>query len=108
MAKPRPDSRPPLLRISDREICPKTTATIAAGGNRPMKPQTLLKIALPLVSGNRTKSAAGLTGGAAADALLPQDAQKVSSSAKVLPQPGQNELIQIPFPRGRQGRSMAH
>src|SRR5207253_8611313 len=40
-----------LLRISDRDICPRTMAAIAAGNiNKPKIPLTRLAIALPLVS----------------------------------------------------------
>jgi hypothetical protein len=61
-------------------------------------PQTRLKIAFPLVSGGRPNATEGSTGGTgAADAPLPQTAQKVSASDKLFPQAGQNELNEILF-----------
>src|ERR1051326_1317228 len=69
------------------------TATAAAGGKMPKRLQTRLKMALPLVSGGSPKATAGSTGAAVvADTLRPHAAQKVSFSAKLLPQPAQNEL----------------
>jgi hypothetical protein len=50
-ASPDPVNRPALLRISDRDMCPRTIAAIAAGNiNNPQTPLTKLAIALPLVS----------------------------------------------------------
>jgi len=50
-ASPDPFKRPALLRISDRDMCPRTMAAIAAGNIiKPKSPLSRLAIALPLVS----------------------------------------------------------
>src|SRR5260221_8301567 len=93
MANPLPVRRPGFFLISERDKCPKMTATAAAGGKMPKRLQTRLKMALPLVSGGNPKATAGSTGAeVVAEMLLPHAAQKVSPSDRLFPQPGQNEL----------------
>src|SRR5450631_3301368 len=100
MASPRPVRRLGFFLISDRDTCPKMTATTAAGGKMPKRLQTRLKIALPLVSGGRPNATAGSSGAVVvADTLFPQTAQKVSPSDRLFPQPGHTELKRSSFPR---------
>src|SRR5438270_6233062 len=50
IASPEPFNLPALVRICEREICPKMIATMAAGKINEKHPNTRLAIALPLVS----------------------------------------------------------
>src|SRR5271165_7398814 len=95
IANPFPVSRPPLLRMSERDKCPKMTAASENGRMINNSPLIRLKIALPLVSGGSPKATAGSTAGPAdaANESRPQTPQKRSPSDILFPQPGQNELI---------------
>jgi hypothetical protein len=94
--------RPPLFLISEREMCPRTIATMNRG-NTLMMPQTRLAIALPLVCAG-PKGAAALYAADRADPVgggtdsppgwtceveYPQLKQKRLLSARVVPHLGQ-------------------
>src|SRR5579864_1940707 len=97
IARPRPFNRPGLLRISERAMYPKITATTERGRIMKRIPQIRLKIALPLVSGGSPNATCGSTGATPAPACesRPQAPQNCSPSARLLPQPRQNELTGI-------------
>src|SRR5437660_11793878 len=93
IARPRPFKRPGLLRISESAMYPKITATIERGRMTKRIPQITLKIALPLVSGGSPNATCG-SGATPAPACesRPQAPQNRCPSARLLPQPRQNEL----------------
>src|SRR5713226_3663369 len=90
MARPSPFRRPALLRISESDMCPRITATIAAGSKKKKKPRIRLAIALPSVCG--TTAPVGIGGAPGAETALPQTLQKRLPSAKVFPHLGQNTI----------------
>src|SRR5580700_2698902 len=92
MAIPSPLSRPALLRISEREMCPKIIARIDIGNANRKSPQTRLTIALPLVSAGAVKAGVSATGVVAAGggASFPHTRQNFSPAATLFPQPEQN------------------
>src|SRR5947207_13525692 len=101
MAKPSPFRRPPLFLISEREMCPRTTATIKSG-NILMMPHTRLAIAFPLVCAVPANEGGGTAGGAnpaggtetcAGCIRLPQFEQNCALSAKVAPHLGQIKFV---------------
>jgi|ERR1022692_724349 hypothetical protein len=85
-AIPAPRSRPLLLRISEREMWPRTMATIAAGNKNPKTPAIKLPIAFPLVSPGPTGNAAGTVVGLGGEVGAPQLPQNWLLSASVVPQ----------------------
>src|SRR6266852_5206895 len=91
MARPSPFRRPALLRISESEMCPRITATIAAGRKKKKKPRIRLAIALPSVRCAAT-APSGVGGAPGAEIALPQTLQKLLPSAKVVPHLGQNTI----------------
>ena len=102
IAKPSPFMRPPLFLISEREMCPRTMATMNRG-NTLMMPQTRLAIALPLVCAGPIGAAALYAAGRAdpvgggtdsppgwtCEVEYPQLKQKRLFSARVVPHLGQ-------------------
>src|SRR5580700_1306507 len=87
MATPSPLSRPALLRISERDRCPKMMATIDKGNANRKRPQTKLTIAFPLVCA--CTPTAGVVADSAATSL-PQTPQNLSPAETSFPQPAQN------------------
>src|SRR6478672_1026375 len=93
IANPSPFRRPALLRICDRERCPRTMATIDIGKKNRKSPLTRLATAIPLVSGG----CAGAAGADAAGAVTagadvtcaPQTRQKRSAVFMAFPQAAQ-------------------
>jgi hypothetical protein len=87
------------LRISDKERCPKTTATIEIGKKKKNSPQIRLTMAFPLVSGGPTATGEAIAGGTGppSETTLPQTRQNLSSAAMLFPQPAQKGAIN---PRG--------
>src|SRR5579863_442810 len=97
MARPSPLRRPALRRISERERCPRTTATIEIGKKKMKRPQIRLAMALPLVS-TGTPGAATAAGGAVASepaASFPQTRQNLSPAATSFPQLVQSRLSDL-------------
>src|SRR5712675_1773967 len=90
MARPSPLSRPALLRISERERCPKIIARIDRGNAKRKTPQAKLAMAFPLVTGGVPGTVAVVTG---AEISLPQTLQNFSPAATSFPQPGQNNRL---------------
>src|SRR5258708_5307452 len=102
MAKPSPFSRPALLRISDKERCPKTTATIEIGKKKKNSPQIKLTMAFPLVCTGASETGGASLADVAAEpetAARPQRRQNLSSAVKLFPQPAQNRGIYLPAAR---------
>src|SRR5258708_40304197 len=90
MARPSPLSRPALLRISERERCPKIIARIDKGNAKRKTPQAKLAMAFPLVSGGVPGTGAAVTG---AEISLPQTLQNFSPAATSFPEPEQNKRL---------------
>src|SRR6267378_4915866 len=106
MAIPSPLSRPALLRISERERCPKMIARIDMGNTKRKSPQIRLTIAFPLVSGGAASAEFFTTGAVVADAgtSFPQTLQNFSPAATLFPQPEQNTRHDLPSLGTRQIR----
>src|SRR5216683_2066096 len=88
MAIPCPLSRPALLRISERERCPKIIAKIDKGNAKRKTPQA--RLAMAVVSGGIPVAVAAATG---ADTSFPQTLQNLSPAATLFPQPEQNKRL---------------
>ena len=92
MARPSPFRRPALLRISESDMCPRITATIAAGSKKKKKPRIRLAIALLSVCCGATDPV-GVGGAPGTETALPHTLQKRLPSLRCCHTWGKTQFI---------------